>query len=368
MIDRFANITNEEKQEHFNQLIGYREYLKRSPQLTNLFLEVTLACNEHCLHCGSNAGCSMEEDLSDGMLVRVLAELKGQIESEGKKLPFLSVTGGEPLVRPHLPELMAQIKSLGYSWGMTSNGVLITPEMARRLVDAGMYSIGLSIDGLEDSHNWFRQSPNGFQKAVEGYRNLKDAGQKNIMITTVVNRRNISELEFLYHFMKQLDCRSWRVINVEPIGRALDNPDLLLTSEEYRTMIQFIASHQNDPDMSIIYSCNHYLGLDYERKVRPWYFNCQAGTCVASIQHNGDISACLDIERRPELVFGNVKTHNLYDVWKHKFSIFRADKAACSDTCSTCKHRDNCGGGGWHTWDFDKNEPKICMLKELGER
>ena len=96
-----------------------------------------------------------------------------------------------------------------------------------------------------------------------------------------------------------------------------------------------------------------------------WPLMEQAGLQVASIQYNGDISACLDIERRPELIFGNVREDNLLDIWKNEFKIYREHKENKSKTCKDCEHKENCQGGGYHTWDFERNEPRICMLKEL---
>lgn len=162
----------------------------------------------------------------------------------------------------------------------------------------------------------------------------------------------------------------WRVINVDPIGRALSNEKILLNKQELQTMIHYIVDHQSDDPnaLDVIYSCNHYLGLEYERKLRPWYFICRAGISVASIQYNGNISACLDIERRPELNYGNIRTDNLYHVWENRYEIFRKDKSLDSEQCWDCKERENCQGSGYHTWDFDKKKPRICMLDIMENR
>ncbi|MEE1078832.1 MAG: radical SAM protein [Agathobacter sp.] len=365
MKDIYADIPTEIKQQHFNQLNEYKEKLRKEPELRSLFIEMTLSCNEHCLHCGSNCGdIRMENQLSDYEIIQTLIKLKDDLTKEKKKLPFINVTGGEPLLRPHLCELMKTISQLGYKWGMTSNGVLITPEVAKDLKDAGMYSIGISLDGLKDTHEWFRQTTGSYEKALEAVDNLYAAGIEKILLTTVVHKRNLHELDEIYEVVKSHNCKMWRIINVEPIGRALTNKDLMLSSDDYKYIINYIASHQED-ETEIIYSCNHYLGLELERKTRPWYFFCRAGLHVASIQYNGDISACLDIERRPELVFGNVRKDHLLEIWENEFKIYREHKENKSKTCKKCEHKDNCQGGGYHTWDFDKNEPLICMMKEL---
>ncbi|MGN0342374.1 MAG: radical SAM protein [Roseburia sp.] len=365
MKDIYSDIPVEIKQQHFDQLNEYKEELRKNPELRSLFLEMTLSCNEHCLHCGSNCGdVPMENPVSDYEIIQTLIQLKDDLRKEKKGLPFLNVTGGEPMLRPHLCELMKTISRLGYKWGMTSNGVLITAEVAKALKDAGMYSVGISLDGLKESHEWFRQTPGSYDKALEALDHLLDAGIEKVLVTTVVHKRNIHELDGIYEVLKAHKCKMWRIINVEPIGRALTNPDLMLTSDDYKYIISYIANHQED-DMELLYSCNHYLGLELERKTRPWYFFCRAGLHVASIQYNGDISACLDVERRPELTFGNIRKDNLLDIWKNEFKIYREHKENKSETCSVCEHRENCQGGGYHTWDFDKNEPRICMVREL---
>lgn len=365
MRDIYADIPVEIKAEHFKQLNEYKEQLRTNPEIRSLFIEMTLACNENCLHCGSKCGdVKMDNMLSDYEIIQTLIQLKDALNKAGERLPFINITGGEPLLRPHLPELMTTISKLGYKWGMTSNGLLIDKEMAEKLRKAGMYSIGISLDGLKESHEWFRQSPGSYEKVLEAVDNLHDAGQENVMLTTVVHKKNINELDAIYKVVKGKGCKTWRVINIEPIGRALTNKDLLLDSKDYKYIIDYIVSHQDD-DMDVIFGCNHYVGLNLERKVRPWYYFCRAGLHLASIQYNGDITACLDIERRPELIFGNVRNNNFLDVWKNEFKIFREHKEEKSSICKSCEHKENCQGGGYHTWNYDNNEPMICMIHEL---
>ena len=73
---------------------------------------------------------------------------------------------------------------------------------------------------------------------------------------------------------------------------------------------------------------------------------------------HGDIGGCLDIERRPELIQGNVYKDDFVNIWENKFKSFRTDKTRQSSRCSVCEHRKICMGDSLHTWDFDKNEPR----------
>ena len=113
--------------------------------------------------------------------------------------------------------------------------------------------------------------------------------------------------------------------------------------------------------MPVLYGCTHYLGIDYEREVRDWYFLCNAGIYAAGIRTNGDIGACLDIEMRPELLEGNILTDDFTEVWKNGFKAYREDLYNRSEKCSSCKDREFCGGGSFHSWDFDKTEQRVCL-------
>ena len=346
------------------QMAAYREgKLRATHGLRNLFLELTDACNEHCLHCGSRCGEAVTKDmLTLNDYRRIIDELACDFDT---KCTRLCITGGEPLLRRDFFEIMEYARDRGFRWGMTSNGTLITPQVAQRLYAAGMRTISVSVDGLRKSHEWFRQSPGSFDTALAGIRALIDAADgKHVQVTTCVNRRNLGELDQLYDLFASLGATSWRVINVEPMGRALERaasePDLLLTPDEFAQMIHYIERRRFEGPMEVCYGCSHYLGIDLERETRNWYYLCNAGTYTASIACNGDILACLDIERRPELVQGNVRTARFKDVWDSRFEIFRSDFRKCGK-CAECFDYQFCAGDSFHTWDFDAMEPRMCL-------
>lgn len=183
---------------------------------------------------------------------------------------------------------------------------------------------------------------------------------RSVQVTTVVTHENISQLDELYKIFDNMPLDSWRIINIEPIGRALEHPELLLTKEDYQYLFEYIRNKRiaGEP---VCYGCSHYLGLEYEREVRDWYFLCMAGIYTASITANGDIIACLDIERRPEFVQGNILKDNFNDVWENKFQIFRKNLCDENQKCSDCSEKNFCHGGAYHSWNFDKNEPYVCF-------
>ena len=350
------------KTEHLNQLADYVQGLYKAPQLRHLFLELTLACNEHCFHCGSNAAHAAPDELTLPEYRRILREVKEDFDISRI---MLCITGGEPLLRPDFFEIMGEAHRLGYRWGMTSNATLIDRDTAHRLADCGMRTISVSIDGLPETHDALRGRKGGYDLAMRGVRNLIDENAFSaVQITTVINHKNIEELDALFAVMDGIDVDSWRVINLEPIGRALSRPELMLTPEDYRRLFAFIREKRL-AGYPVEYGCSHYLGLDYEREVRPWYFLCNAGVYTGSIMANGDIGACLDIERRPETIQGNVRNERFSTVWKNRFELFRQDPAALSETCRACAHRRFCRGDGWHSRNFDTMEPMVCFKDVL---
>lgn len=359
--DKFTNLSVETKTKHLKQNEEYVDSLYEKPDLRQLFIEMTLNCNEHCRHCGSRCGdLKMEDQLTDKEIIDFLTDLKGKVE----KLPFLNITGGEPTLRPNFIELMHEISELGYKWGMTTNGTLITESYVERLKYAGMSTVSVSIDGLESTHNWFRQVSNGYKKSIDAIKYLVNGGFYNVMVTTVVHSRNINELYDLYKIVKSLGVDTWRVINIDPIGRAKDNPDLLLNDNQYMQMLDFIkARRASDKDIEVCFGCNYWLGTDNEHRLRNWYYKCTAGIQTGGIFYNGDIGGCLDIIRTPDTIQGNIRNNDFLTVWNNKFSIFRKNRAFESDYCKDCIECKNCRGHGFHTWNIIENKPEICMYK-----
>ena len=345
---------------HMEQLAKYREEtLRLKPELRSLFIEMTAYCNEHCRHCGSSCGDYVEKNpLSAKEIKNFLDEIKRDFDISKLRL---CITGGEPLLRPDFFEIMEYAYSLGYHWGMTSNGTLIDDTVAKRLKKAGLKTVSISLDGLKEYHEWFRQSPGSYEKTVAGIKALLHCGGiKHVQITTVITHKNIGDLKAMYEEFSRIGVRSWRVINIEPIGRAKEQPELPLQKEEYKILFDFINEYRFKGPMEVVYGCSHYLGEEYEREIRKWYFLCNAGVYVASVMYNGDITACLDIERRPELVQGNIRRDDFKKIWENKFEIYRTDWRKCGP-CADCEHYRFCAGDSFHSWNFDSMEPNLCF-------
>ena len=352
------------KETHLDALASYTKTLYEKPDLRHLFLEMTLQCNEHCFHCGSSCTSAKSPEIPAEEYSRVLREIREDFDISRV---MLCVTGGEPLLRKDFFEIMSCAKDLGFRWGMTSNATLITKECAHRLAQCGMRTVSVSIDGLRDTHDALRGMKGGYDRAMAGIRNLIDENAfQAIQVTTVINHQNINELDALFEIMDGLEIDSWRIINLEPIGRALKRPELMLTKEDYVRMFAYIRA-MREKGWPVQYGCSHWLGLEYEGEVRDWYWQCNAGVHTASIMADGSIGACLDIERRPELIQGSICRDRFSDVWKNRFEIFRQDLSEKNETCRQCSQRKYCRGDAYHSWDYEKGKPLICMKDILFE-
>lgn len=344
-----------------------KKYLSKSPVLYNLFWETTLRCNAKCKHCGSRAGenVKIEDELTT-------EEIKNTFKSIAEKTDatkiLINVTGGEPLVRQDLFEVMKYATDLGFHWGITTNGMLINNEIIQQMKDTKLATMSISLDGLEKSHDEFRGVKGAYKIVLENIEKLKqDKFLHCFQITTVVNKLNINELEEMYKVMQDLEVDSWRVINMDPIGRANDNSNLALDKNDYKYLFNFINEKRKNSKFEITYGCSHFLGMNLEKELRKNMFFCMTGFTTASILYNGDIYVCPNVERRKELIQGNIRNDDFLDTWNNKFKWFRDLNKLKSQKCKNCEDWKYCRGDSLHTWDFDKCEPKLC-LKNMLER
>lgn len=343
-----------------------KKLLAQKPKLYNLFWETTLRCNAKCKHCGSRAGedCNIKDELTTEEIKNAFHSIANKYNA--KKI-LINITGGEPLLRKDLFDVMTFANKLGFHWGMTTNGMLINEDIIEKMKLSGMDTISISIDGLKDTHNEFRGVPNSYETIVENIKELKKADFLQwLQVTTVINKSNINELEELYKIINDLHINSWRILSIEPIGRANDNKDLLLDKDDYERLLNFIKNKKKASKFDVKYGCNHFLGMQFEKEVRDHMFFCVAGFTTGSILYNGDIYVCPNVERRKELIQGNIRKDDFIDVWENRFKWFRDENNFKCKECEGCKDWKYCLGDSLHTWDFDNNKPKICVNKMLG--
>ena len=329
--------------------------------LNYLFWECTWRCNLKCLHCGSDCKAnSTFPDMPFDDFLRAIQPLKKRYP---KNSILVAITGGEPLLRKDLAECGKTLRDHGFRWGIVTNGYAYDEAIHAKLIAAGLGSVTVSLDGLEENHNWLRNNPHSFERAVKSLELIVSYPRFNYDVVTCVHQRNLTELPALKEFLISKKIKKWRIFTIAPIGRAADNPELLLSGEQLRQLMDFITdSRLHDPRINVFFSCESYVG-DYEKKVRDSYFFCHAGINIASILIDGSISACPNIDRC--FVQGNIYKDDLLDVWENRFDIMRSRGWCKSGVCKNCQEFRHCQGGAMHLWNERQDSIMFCIAEKL---
>jgi len=354
------------KQNDMQKLSDHIDELYLNPKLLWLLWEATTRCNCYCRHCGSDCG---EVELPDILTYDEICGFLKQVANDFDPSEImLCVTGGEPLLRNDLFDVMSYAKKQGFHWGMTTNGALLTEEIVSKMIDTNCKTISVSLDGSKEQHNKMRGG-DFFDKTLEGIRLLLAAEVfAEVQITTVIHKGNIHELHEIHKLTGALGADSWRLTSLEPIGRAHQMANEFLSGADYIELFDFIRKCRlNDSDIPVLFGCNHYLTAEYEKELRDYYFICGSGIYTASILYNGDIYGCLDIERKYGLSQGNIRSDRFTDIWENGFKQFRQRRDHLNPICSACPDAVYCRGDSAHTWDFDENKPLCCLKQKTDE-
>ncbi len=330
-------------------------------ELNYLFWECTTRCHFHCRHCGSD--CSVQSREKDMPLEDFLGVLDTIPKPRQPRDFSIVLTGGEPLLRPDIETVGREISRRGFGWGMVSNGWFYDEAMHGRLMSAGMGALTVSLDGMEESHDWMRGRPGSFQRAVRAIGLFAKEPRLNADAVTCVNRRNLKELPDIYELLSNLGLKQWRLFTIIPIGRAATDPEMHLTDEEFVSLMEFIRKKREDGGtMKVTFSCEGYLGR-YEEKVRDTRYFCRAGINIASVLIDGRICGCPNIDR-DRFSQGNIYQDNFYQVWEERFGDFRDRSWARTGRCADCKVWRNCLGNGMHNWHGPSENVLQCHYQK----
>lgn len=338
--------------------------------LRQLFWESTLRCNVHCRHCGSDCADALtksrpmpeQPDMPAADFLRVLDEEVTPYNDPHRVL--IIVSGGEPLMRTDLEEIGEALHRRGYPWGMVTNGLALTPQRFAALRRAGLASISVSLDGLEEDHVWLRQHPLAFERANAAIR-LAVESRLPFDVVTCVHRRNIDHLAQVREHLIDLGVRNWRVVSIDPMGRAANDEDMQLTAAHLQQIMAFIRATREDGRIHASYGCPGFLG-SWEGQVRDHLYQCAAGVTVASVLIDGSISACTSIRGR--YYQGNIYRDHFHEVWEHGFAAYRDRRWMRRSTpCSDCKMWRYCEGNGMHLRREDGSLMR-CHWADLTEK
>jgi radical SAM enzyme (rSAM/lipoprotein system) len=277
---------------------------------------------------------------------------------------MIVLTGGEPLMRKDLEQCGEALYRRGFPWGMVTNGMALTEKRFIQLEKAGLRAITISLDGFAEAHNRLRGHPSSYQNALQAIQTVVHYGTDTAFdVVTCVNQWNFNELPDLKEVLIAQGVKAWRIFTIFPIGRAAENEDLQLNSQQFGDLFRFIAETRKEGRIKTDYGCEGFLGA-YENEVRDGFFMCRAGITTGSILVDGSISACPNL--RSNFVQGNIYRDDFMDVWNNRYQVFRDRKWAKQGICADCSFFKYCTGNGMHLRD-ENGGILFCHLNRLKE-
>lgn len=314
----------------------------------------TNACNMYCDHCYRDAGCKAEEELNTIEAKTML----GQIAKAGFKIMIFS--GGEPLMRADIVELVAYARSLGLRPVFGTNGTLLTAQLARKLKDAGAMGMGISLDSLDkEKHGRFRRYQGAWEQAVQGMRNCVQVGLP-FQIHTTVMEWNSSELEALTDFAVQEGAVAHHIFFLVPTGRAVSIEEESLRAEAYEDVLTRIMRKQQTVGIELKPTCApQFTQIAKQLGIETRFSRgCLAGTAYCIISPKGQVQPCAYLN----IPLGDVRETPFDEIWRNNPVLKQLRTMDYKGGCGSCGYKKICGGcraraAFYHDGDYMAEEP-----------
>ncbi|MDR3314870.1 MAG: putative heme d1 biosynthesis radical SAM protein NirJ2 [Coriobacteriales bacterium] len=299
----------------------------------------TNRCNLKCKHCYQDAegtDASIEEELTT-------AEGKAlidQIVRAGFKIMIFS--GGEPLLRDDIFELVAHAASKGLRPVFGTNGMLITPEVARRLKEAGAAAMGISLDSLDEcKHNEFRGDQDAYRLTLEGMKHCREVGLPFQIHTTIMDW-NQGELLDVIDFAVKQGAQAHYPFFLIPVGRGKYIAETSIKVLENEELIESIMQKSTEVPIGIKPTCApQFVRIARQLGIEMRYTRgCLAGLTYCIISPNGIVRPCAYMMEPA----GDLREQTFDDIWANS-KLFKTLRTQAYDTpCGTCDYKDGCGG------------------------
>lgn len=305
--------------------------------------EVTQACELECDHCRADA---QPDRHPDELTTRDGKALIDQVASFGSPEPILVFSGGDPLERPDLFELVEHATSQGLQTGVTpAPTTALTEEVLDRFADLGVHRIALSLDGATaQSHDSFRGEEGSFETIRRAADYATDIGL-SVQINTTVTATTVEELPEIASLVEAFDAVMWEVFFLVPIGRGTELDQL--SPKKAETTLQWLYRRQRESDFRVItVEAPHYrrIAREIEREERagkPRVGTTGDGNGFVFVSHTGTVYPSGFLPTAA----GSVRDESLVDLYRDAplFQSLR-DTEQLRGPCGACPHRTTCGG------------------------
>lgn len=266
-------------------------------------------------------------------------ELLEEVRRSGFQVIVFS--GGEPVLRPDLFDLIARARSLGLRPVLGTNGTLITREVARDLKKAGTAALGISIDSIDrEKHDHFRGVDGAWEATLQGVENCRAAGLP-FQIHSTVFPWNYEEIEKITAFALQIGARGHHVFFFVPTGRGRTHEEAI-DAERAENLLDCLLSLQEELPLEIKPTCApQFLRIARQRKIKTRFKRgCLAGISYCIIAPEGDVYPCPYLD----LKVGNIRETPFSHLWEHNPVLLRLRTRKYEGFCGICRYRGICGG------------------------
>ncbi|MEW5892961.1 MAG: heme d1 biosynthesis radical SAM protein NirJ [Pseudomonadota bacterium] len=355
---------------------------KRNPPGPVVIWNLIRRCNLTCLHCYSiSADKDFPGELNTDEVFRVMDDLKAF------GVPVLILSGGEPLLRPDIFDIAHRAKAMGFYVGLSSNGTLIDATNVDRIAAVGFDYVGVSLDGLQETHDKFRRKPGGFEAALAGIRLCRDAGAK-VGLRFTLTQDNAHDLPGLLDLMEAEQIDKFYLSHLNYAGRGNRNrrhDAHFRTTRQAMDLIfdrcwrhvragrplEFVTGNNDADGPYLLAWAQEYFPERAEhirQKLLQWGGN-SSGVNVANIDNLGNV--------HPDTMWwnyclGNVRERPFSQIWQDVSDPLMAglkqSPRPVKGRCAQCRHLAICNGNtrvrAWQTTEDFWAEDPGCYLTD----
>ncbi len=312
--------------------------------------EVTRNCNLSCVHCRASATRGpYTGEIDTPSALRLLDQI-GEVGN-----PIMILTGGEPLLRPDIFEIAAYGTGKGLRMTMAPNGTLITESTARKMAEAGIKRISISLDGAtKESHDQFRGVEGAFDGSLKGLTLAKEAGIE-FQINTTITQSNLDQITRIQDLAVELGAVAHHIFLLVPTGRGKYIVDQEISAREYEQTLNWFYDRKDETPMQLKATCApHYYRILRQRAKEEGKTisfethgldavtrGCLGGTGFAFISHRGIVQPCGFLH----LNCGDIATSSFADIWRTSETFLSLrDFSNLKGKCGECEYKRVCGG------------------------
>jgi SynChlorMet cassette radical SAM/SPASM protein ScmF len=293
---------------------------KKTPNLESIYFYLTEGCNLACKHCWINPPLE-SESLKYGVL-RIDLLKKAIEEAMPLGLRSIKLTGGEPFLHPQIVEIIKIIKQYKLNAVIESNGTLIDRALARRLSEIESCFISISIDSTNpEIHDSIRNQKGSFDKSIKGIKLLVENGVHPQVIASLLpeNKTHISEI---IKYAEELGASSFKLNIVQPTARG----EKLMKKGGTVDIPEIIEiAHRIHNTYALSSTFNVFVCIPFAFRPLQFLYRGDSGRCgiksIIGVLSNGQYALCGIGASMPELIFGNIETDNLADVWENNKTL-----------------------------------------------